>query len=140
MTVQMTVNLPPQKARQHLLNYIETRHDMRVRSSEPNSLRVRTLGYRHPWINIRIEILEDGNRTRLAFNFDFRMVYSILAIVLVIGIAFIWVLPQPMIESMILTTIILICASIIFASDINKAKRKFLDDISKAFELLNKTN
>ena len=134
MSAEMTINLPIEKAHQHLLRYFETREDINVRSSEPKSIQVRTSGWKHPWINIEIGMFGEENSTKLAFNFSFRLVYTILAIILVMGIAFIWVLPQSTISSIILTAIIGTCALIAWASDISKAKRKFLDDIRKAFE------
>lgn len=144
MTIQMTVNLPPEKARQHLLKYFETRKDINVKSSEPDSIQVYTSGWKHPWINIKIGMFKEGDNTRLAFNFDFRMVHTILTIAVIISIAILWVttLIRPENVGLAIGFIIgiLVCTPIVFASDISKAKRKFPDDIRKAFDLLNKTD
>lgn len=137
MPAQMTVNLPLEKARQRLLKYFETRDDINVKTSEPESIQVRTSGWKHPWINIKIGIFRDGDGTRLAIDFSLIYTITILAIVMVLGIAFIWILPQTMFESIVLSVVILACALPSFAFEIRKGKRKFLEDIHKAF---NKTD
>ena len=137
---QITVNLPPERVHQRLLKYFETRDDVRIKSSEPNSIQVRTLGYRYPWINIKVGIFGEGDRTRLGFNFDFRLVYAILTVAVVMGIAILWVttLIRPENWGLAVGFIIgiLVCAPIAFASSISKAKRKFLEDIHKSFNQL----
>ena len=91
MTTRMTINLPLEKARQHLLNYFEKRDDIEVKSSEPNCVQVRNFGWRPPpWMNIKIGMFEEENRTRLGLNFGFRMAYALHTIALVAGIAILW--------------------------------------------------
>ena len=142
MTTQMSVNLPPEKARQRLLKYFETREDIKVKRSELDSIHIRNYGWRPPpWMNIKIGMFEEGNKTRLAFNFDFRMVYAIITIATVIWIPILWgaslIRPENVGLAIGFMLGILIFAPIAFASEISKGKRKFLEDIRKAF---NKTD
>lgn len=138
MTI-LTVNLPAEKVYQHLLKYLETRDDINVRSSEPHSIQVRTSGWKHPWTNIKIEMFGERDRTRLAFNFDFRMTYAIFTIAVMMSIAILWVttLIRPENAGLAIGFIIgiLVTIPIGFASEMSKAKRKFPDDIRKAFDL-----
>ena len=139
---QMTVNLPLEKVRQHLLNYFEKRNDIEMKSSEPNCVHVRNVGWRPPpWMNIKIGMFEEENRTRLGFNFDFRMAYALHTIALVAGIAILWattlIRPENVGIAIGFIIGILVTIPISFASEISKAKKKFLEDIRKAF---NKTD
>lgn len=145
MVTQVMVNLPQEKTRQHLLKYFETRENIEVKRSELDSVQVRIFGWRPaPWGNIEIGMSGEENRTRLGFNFDFRMAYAIITIALVLAIAVIWaiafMLPQSVGIAIGATIGILMTIPIGFAKEISDAKKKFLDDIRKAFDLLNKTN
>ena len=139
MTTQMQVDLPLEKARQYLLKYFETRDDIKVKDSELNYVRIRTSGSRYPWINIEIGMFGEENRTRLTINFSFRRVYAITTAVTVMVLTFCWVIAVNLFESIFITVIIGTGASITFAYEISKAKRNFLYDIRKAFDLLDKT-
>lgn len=140
MTVEMIVSLSLEKARQHLLKYFETRDDIKVKVSKPNSVQVSTSGWKHPWIKIKIGIFGEEGRTRLAFNFDFLKVYAIVALVTLGVIALVWVFAVNTFEATLISTIIGIMSTITLLPDLRKTKRKFLDDIRKAFALLNKTD
>lgn len=137
MTVEMIVSLSLEKAYEYLLKYLKTREDIEVKSSEPNSIQIHTLGSRHPWIKIKIGIFGEENRTRLAFNFDFLKVYAIVAIVTLVVIAVVWVFAVNTFEATLISSIIGIMSPITLLSDLTKTKRKFLEDIRKAF---NKTD
>jgi hypothetical protein len=145
MTAEITVDLPLEKAHQHLLKYFETRDDIKVKSSEPNSVEVRSSGWRPPpWVNIEIGVFGEDNRTRLDFNFDFRIAYATITIAVVMGIAILWVaaLMRPENAGYAIGAIIgiMVTIPISFALEISKAERSFLDDIRKAFDLPNKTD
>lgn len=133
-------HVPLERTRQYLLRYFETRDDTEVKSSELDSIQVRTTGSRYPWIIIKIEISEERNGTRLVVNFSFVRVYAILVIILAAAIAFLWILLQTLFESMVLSMIISTLALITWGYDINNAKRKFLNDISKVLTGLGKTD
>ncbi len=134
MTIQMTVNLPLEKARQNMLKYFETRDDAKVRRLEASSVLVRVSGWRlPPWVDIKIGMFAEEDKTRLGFDFDFRVVYGVIAILLVIAVAFFrgisLIRPENVGVAIGSTVGTLICAPIAFALEINKTKRKFVEDI-----------
>lgn len=133
----MTIDLPLEKARQHLLKYFKTRDDMELKSSKPNSIRIHTSGSRHPWINIKIGISEEENGAKLSIDFSFRTVYAIITLITLGVLAVVWIFAVNIIEAIVISTIIGIMSPVTLVSGLNKAKRKFLKDIRKAF---NKTD
>lgn len=136
----MLVRLSPEKVRQRLLEYFEAKDDLEVKRLEPKSIQVRTLGPTHPWVNITIGMFGEENRTRLTIAFSFRKVYAIVIAVTVIVMVFCWVISVNLFEAIVITTIIGTGASITSASEISKTKRKYLNDIRKAFDMPNKTD
>lgn len=143
MAAQMTVNLLLEKTRQHLLKYFETREDIKVKRLESDSVQVRNFGWRPaPWMNIKIGMTGEENRTRLAFNFDFRMAYAVITIALVLALAVIWAVGLVLQTAGVAigaTIGILITIPIAFVKDLSDAKKRSLDDIRKAFDI-NKTD
>ena len=138
MTEQMMVNLSLEKVRQHLLKYFETRDDVKVKSAEPNSVNVRASGWRPPpWMSIKIGLFGEGDRTRLGFNFDFRVACAVMTLAIVMSIAVLWVvaLIRPENAGYPIGGIIGISVTIPIglAFEISKAKKKFLTDIRKVF-------
>ena len=138
MAIEMTINLPIEKVRQHLLKYFETRDDVKVKSAEPNSVNVRASGWRPPpWMSIKIGMFGEEDETRLGFNFGFRMVYVIMTLAMVMGIAILWactlIRPENMGVPIGFIIGILVWTPISLALEISKAKKKFLTDIRKVF-------
>ena len=138
MAIEMTINLPIEKVRQHLLKYFETRDDIKVKSTEPNSVNVRASGWRPPpWISIKIGMFGEEDETQLGFNFGFRMVYVIMTLAVVMGIAILWactlIRPENMGVAIGIIIGILVWTPISLALEISKAKKKFLTDIRKVF-------
>jgi len=134
----MKVNLPPEKVRQHLSKYFGTRDDAKVRRLNASSVLVRVSGWRlPPWVDIKIGMSVEEDRTRLGINFDFRMVYFVIAILLVIVVAFFrgisLIRPENVGFASGCTVGTLIGAPIAFALEINKTKRKFVEDIYETF-------
>lgn len=134
MTIELTISLPIGKVRQHLLKYFETRKDVKVKGIEPNSVRIRASGWRPPpWLNIKIGLFGEGDRTRLGFNFDFRLAYVVMTLAIVMGIAVLWgitlIRPESVGYAIGFTIGILVTIPIGFALEISEAKKKFLTDI-----------
>jgi hypothetical protein len=140
MVTQITVNLPREKARQHLLKYFDL-NGIEVELSESHSVEAHTKG-----IYTRIQLFEEEKSTRLTFNFDLRKAYAIFAAVEVCGIMITWLClasvplsPENTFQAGALIGALLFFPffSIVW---INEQKKKFVDKIRKAFDLLNKTD
>lgn len=143
MSVQMKFNLPPEKVRQHLSKYFGTRDDAKVRRLEASFVLVRVSGWRlPPWVDIKIGMSAEEDKTRLGINFDFRVVYGAIATLLVIAVAFFrgisLIRPENVGLAIGCTVGTLIGAPIAFALEIGKTKRKFVDDIYETLSRANK--
>ena len=158
MTIQMTIGLSPEKAYEYLLRYFKFNKSVDVKQTEPNYIKLHAGSYwnrEYASSNVGIEIHSERNETRLTLNFSFREYYLTALIFGVLALAIIWILPMmlfywaqpmigdqpyPIIFNLVCSIIILVWWAIVTPYGISKTKRKFLEDIHKAFNLLNKTN
>lgn len=144
MKVELTVSLPPEKARQHLLKYLETREDTEIEISEPDFVLVRVSGWSpFPWMKVKIRMFTEENRTRLTFDFGFRMAWTtitlgLLAAIVILGSTALIVEPWWIPIGFLIGTLFTI--PIATALDNDSAKRKFLGDIRKAFDMPSNKN
>ena len=143
MTIQMTVSLPPKRAHQYLQHYFKFKENIDVKHSESSHILLHAGGYwnrEYASTNIEIKILSERDETRLTFNFSFRgyyltaLMFGLLALGIIWFVPLIAPIPYPVTGVSVLSIVILAWWSIAVPFGIIKTKRKFLEDIRKAFE------
>ena len=143
MTIQMTVSLPPKRVHQYLQHYFKFKKNIDVKHSESSHILLHAGGYRnkeYASTNIEIKIHSERDETRLTLNFSFRgyyltaLMFGLLALGIIWFIPLIAPIPYPVTGVSVLSIVILAWWSIAVPFGIIKTKRKFLDDIRKAFE------
>jgi hypothetical protein len=157
MSIQLIADSPQEKAYEFLLRYFKFKGNINVVYSEPSHIRLHAGGYwdrEYAGCNVEIKIRPEENKTRMTFDFSFREYFIMVLISAVLALGIIWFVPwafyvsiKPMIGEQPYSITYSAVFSIIWALyyliatpyGISKTKRKFPDDIRKAFDLLYKT-
>jgi hypothetical protein len=157
MSTQLTVDSPPEKATEFLLRYFKFKGNINVVHSEPSHIRLHAGGYwdsEYTSCSVEIKIRPEENKTRMTFDFHFREYFIMVLASTVLAMGLIWLVPwagyvsikrmigeQPysITYSAVFSIIWAIYCLIATTYGVGRTKRKFPDDIRKAFDVLYKT-